>query len=59
MDSNKKLEQPVVDSGSGVEQPNNQSETIKLTDWTEVTLDELKSWYLRQSDYTKKTQALA
>jgi len=61
MDSNKELEQPNKDSGTGVEQPSNQwaDKLIKLQDWTEVSIDELKSWYLRQSDYTKKSQALA
>ncbi len=61
MDSNNELEQPVVDSGASVEQPSNQSEESKVTlsDGTEVSMEELKNWYLRQSDYTKKTQALA
>ena len=58
MDSNNELEQPVVDSGTSVEQPST-PDTHTLSDGTEVSLDELKSWYLRQSDYTKKTQALA
>ena len=32
---------------------------VTLNDGTETTLSELKSGQLRQSDYTKKTQALA
>lgn len=33
--------------------------TYRLPDGTEVTLSELEQGYLRQSDYTKKTQSLA
>ena len=33
--------------------------TYTLPDGTQVTLEELESGYLRQSDYTKKTQTLA
>ncbi len=58
MDSKENLEQLETDSGAWQEQPSN-PDTIKLADGSEVTIDELKSWYLRQSDYTKKTQALA
>lgn len=61
MDSNNELEQPKVDSGTSVEQPSSQNEETKVTlsDGTEVSIEELKNWYLRQSDYTKKTTALA
>ena len=34
-------------------------QSIKLDDGTEITLEEVKKGYLRQSDYTKKAQALA
>jgi len=36
-----------------------QSNLVELPDGTKVTVDELLSGYMRQSDYTKKTQALA
>lgn len=58
MDSKENLEQPWTDSGAWNEQPSN-PDKIKLADGSEVTIDELKSWYMRQSDYTKKTQTLA
>jgi ribosomal protein S8 len=34
-------------------------EQVFEIDWQKLTLDELKAGYLRQSDYTKKTQELA
>ena len=60
MDLDKKTEQPQEDSAI-TKQPdtNNDSKTIDLGDGQEVTLEELKKGYLRQSDYTKKTQELA
>jgi len=42
------------------EAEDNEPETVfQLDDGTEVDLDELKRGYLRQSDYTKKTQEVA
>lgn len=35
------------------------SDAVRLSDGTEVTLDELERGYLRQSDYTRKTQELS
>jgi hypothetical protein len=35
------------------------SDVIRLTDGSEVSLDELERGYLRQSDYTRKTQDLS
>jgi hypothetical protein len=35
------------------------SAKVKLADGTEITIDELQKGYMRQSDYTKKTQELA
>jgi len=58
MESKENLEQLETDSGTWKEQPSN-PDNIKLADGSEVTIDELKSWYMRQSDYTKKTTALA
>lgn len=34
------------------------SQTIDVN-WEKLTIDELKAWYLRQSDYTRKTQELS
>ena len=55
-------EQPEEDS-SGDEgeggAPEKKPEKVKLDDGTEVDIDELKKGYMRQSDYTKKTQELA
>jgi len=53
--------QPITDPATNSKQPetNNGSQTIDMGDGNEITLDELKSGYMRQSDYTKKTQALA
>ena len=45
------------DTAETVETP--ASDTIRLSDGTEVTLDELERGYLRQSDYTRKTQDVA
>lgn len=60
MDSEKTTEQPITDSGVNTEQPSNTGiDKVALPDGTEVDIDELKNWYLRQSDYTKKAQALA
>lgn len=43
-----------------VEQPTQSSDGVyRLKDGTEVPLDELENGYLRQSDYTRKTQELA
>lgn len=39
--------------------PEEKPQTIRLDDGTEVTLDELRRGYLRQSDYTRKTQEAA
>jgi|LGOV01.1.fsa_nt_gb hypothetical protein len=36
-----------------------QSDLVELPDGTTVSVDELMNGYMRQSDYTKKTQALA
>lgn len=45
------------------EEPEDEAEkppaTVTLKDGTEVTLDEVVSGYLRQSDYTRKTQEVA
>lgn len=38
---------------------NNIPEEIELDDGTKITIDELKKGYMRQSDYTRKTQELA
>lgn len=55
--------QPIKDPASETKQPEADVvvDTTKhaLGDGTEVTLDELKSGYMRQSDYTKKTQDLS
>lgn len=44
-----------VNSEDGTEQ----SQVIVLKDGTEITLDEIDNGYMRQSDYSRKTQALA
>lgn len=59
--------QPPVDEQARQEDDDNPDDTAdqpstrkhKLKDGTEVELAELENGYLRQSDYTKKTQALA
>lgn len=35
-----------------------QGEYVEVN-WEQVSLDELKKWYMRQSDYTRKTQELS
>ena len=60
-------EQEPDESGEGDEETDGEEEDdsdasevyFTTPDGDEVTLDELKSGYLRQSDYTKKTQQLA
>jgi len=57
-------EQPVQDSTPAVEQPantesNDQDTATFELDGQKVTIDELKAGYLRQADYTKKTQKVA
>lgn len=55
MDSNETLLEWETSADNGQEQ-NNQKIII---DWQEVDIEELKKGYLRQNDYTKKTQELA
>lgn len=53
-------EQDSEDADSDEEADDDEPETVfSLDDGTEVDLDELKRGYLRQSDYTKKTQEVA
>lgn len=61
MDLEKKVEQPTKDSADTSKQPdaNNGSKAIDLGNGQEVTQDELIKGYLRQQDYTKKTQELS
>lgn len=57
MDSNETLD--LQDQTSADEnQGNNQEQFIEIN-WEQISLDELKKGYLRQSDYTRKTQELA
>lgn len=67
-DSNEQIETDEEESEEEVEEDNEEDAHTELSDDTEislgedkqpVTLSELKQGYLRQSDYTKKTQALA
>lgn len=57
------IEPVEVDDAEGTEgteaQSAEQQATYKLSDGTEVPLSELEKGYLRQSDYTKKTQEVA
>lgn len=46
------------DTGTTVETPDT-TQQFTLSDGTQVTLDELERGYLRQSDYTRKTQDLS
>lgn len=50
---------PVVETSTDVEQPTNEVELELDGEIVKVPLEELTKGYLRQSDYTKKTQALA
>lgn len=53
--------EPVVDSGAGV-QPNNTALEFEIEGVGKVKSDEIREWklgYMRQSDYTRKTQELA
>lgn len=47
------------DTEPTVETTESTSDKVTLSDGTQVTLDELERGYLRQSDYTKKTQDLS
>lgn len=56
------VEQPAIPSEAVVEQSKEVVDDKPITvevDGKEVTIDELKNGYLRQSDYTKKTQEVA
>lgn len=50
---------PIVETSTDVEQPTNEVELELDGEIVKVPLEELTKGYLRQSDYTKKTQALA
>lgn len=52
------MEQPKTDNQLGSEKQDSEAQVFEI-DGQKLTLDELKSGYLRQSDYTKKTQELA
>lgn len=41
----------------GSEQP--QTDSLIDVNWEKIDIEELKKWYLRQSDYTRKTQELS
>lgn len=54
------MEQPTTDNlDKGSETRQDSDSQVFEIDGQELTLDELKNGYLRQSDYTKKTQELA
>lgn len=65
MELKENKEQPIKDSSITDNQPNaddkgsEMDQTHTLSDGTEVSTEELKNGYMRQSDYTKKTTALA
>lgn len=60
MELDKTTDQPLAESGAD-NQPdtNTDSNTIDLGNGETVTLDELKSGYMKGKDYTKKTQELS
>lgn len=59
-DTEEDNEEPDTEEDEDTEEPEEDSEPVYTTpDGEEVTLDELKRGYLRQSDYTKKTQEIA
>lgn len=55
------MEQPkeTATQSETVNKDSDGQEQVFSIDGEELTLEELKSWYLRQSDYTKKTQELS
>lgn len=55
LDENSNKEQPGNEAGG---QANTQPQTFDIN-WETVDIEELKKGYLRQSDYTKKTQELS
>jgi len=54
MDSNVTANQPNADNGDSV-----MNQTVTLSDGKEVSVEELTKGYMRQEDYTKKTQEVA
>ena len=59
-DTEEEDEEPTTEEDEDTEEPEEEPEPVYTTpDGEEVTLDELKRGYLRQSDYTKKTQEIA
>lgn len=48
-----------TDEAQAEDSESEESAKVKLTDGTEITLGELEKGYLRQADYTRKTQELS
>lgn len=60
MELHNNWEQPQIeDSNVTDNQPTVNTDSVSLPDGSVVSIEELKNWYMRHSDYTKKTQQLS